>query len=153
MQDKHVYSALDQKFNTDPTPVNEKRPVAVQTDPGTELVDDDFDQARAALKDMIKKGQDAVDGIMSIARQSDHPRAFEVTGQLIKTVSDTAKDLLALQKQKKELSTVAPGAEAPKQIGTQNNIVFSGSTTDLIKMLRQQDEKIINADTSTSEEN
>jgi hypothetical protein len=96
---------------------------------------------------MIKKGQTAVDDIMGIARQSDHPRAFEVTGQLIKTVAETAKDLLALQKQKKDLVTVQ--ADAPKQIGTQNNIVFSGSTNDLLKMLKQNNEKVIDADPTT----
>ena len=113
------------------------------------MVEDDFEQARTALKQMISKGQTAVDDIMSIARQSDHPRAFEVTGQLIKTVAETAKDLLALQKQKKDLTTIA-GPEAPKQIGTQNNIVFSGSTNDWLKLLKNKDEKVIDASDSSS---
>lgn len=138
LQDKNVFSALDSKFGTQPTAVP-----AVQKKHEV-LIDDDFDQARAALKDMIQKGQHAVDDIMSIARQSDHPRAFEVTGQLIKTVAETAKDLLALQKQKKDLSVPVTG-EQPKQIGTQNNIVFTGSTNDLLKALRNQDEKTIDA--------
>ena len=103
------------------------------------------------VKDMIKKGQTAVDDIMGIARQSDHPRAFEVTGQLIKTVAETAKDLLALQKQKKDLIRPEAG-EAPKQIGTQNNIVFSGSTNDLLKMLKNQNEKVIDADPTKTQE-
>ena len=152
MQDKNVYGALDAKFNSDPTPVAAAVPetLAVKAAPVSQpevLIDDDFDQARQALKDMIKKGQTAVDDIMGIARQSDHPRAFEVTGQLIKTVAETAKDLLALQKQKKDLVTVQ--ADAPKQIGTQNNIVFSGSTNDLLKMLKQNNEKVIDADPTT----
>ena len=152
MQDKNVYGALDAKFNSDPTPVVAAVPETpvVQAAPVSQpevLIDDDFDQARQALKDMIKKGQTAVDDIMGIARQSDHPRAFEVTGQLIKTVAETAKDLLALQKQKKDLVTVQ--ADAPKQIGTQNNIVFSGSTNDLLKMLKQNNEKVIDADPTT----
>lgn len=155
MQDKNVYSALDAKFNSDPTPVNttpapEPRSVkAALTEPAA-LIDDDFEQARNALKDMVKKGQDAVNDIMGIARQSDHPRAFEVTGQLIKTVAETAKDLLALQKQKKDLVTVQ--ADQPKQIGTQNNIVFSGSTNDLLKMLKNQNEKVIDAAPTTNQE-
>jgi hypothetical protein len=153
LQDKNVYGALDAKFNSAPTPVApataEAAPVVRSglTEPDA-LIDDDFEQARSALKDMVKKGQDAVNDIMGIARQSDHPRAFEVTGQLIKTVAETAKDLLALQKQKKDLNQV-PAAEAPKQIGTQNNIVFSGSTNDLLKMLKQNNERVIDADTST----
>jgi len=153
--DKNVYGALDQKFNTVATPVVEAQiqqaPVQVRTASEEKTVDDDFDQARLALKDMIKKGQTAVDDIMGIARQSDHPRAFEVTGQLIKTVAETAKDLLALQKQKKELSRPEAG-EVPKQIGTQNNIVFSGSTNDLLKMLKNQNEKVIDADTTKTQE-
>lgn len=150
MQDKDVFKSLDQKFNTDPTPlpsIKEVEDIVVPQDVKDEaMIESDFDQARMALKNMIQKGQSAVDEIMNIARQSDHPRAFEVTGQLIKTVSETAKDLLALQKQKKDLVAPVPTADAPKQIGTQNNIVFSGNTTDLIKMLKQQHhEKVINA--------
>jgi hypothetical protein len=144
MQDKDVFKSLDQKFNTQPTEV----PQVIKDEA---MIDNDFDQARMALKMMIKKGETAVDEMINIARQSDHPRAFEVTGQLIKTVSETAKDLLALQKQKKELSAPAPN-EAPKQIGTQNNIVFSGNTNDLLKLLKTQNEKVIDASDSTQED-
>jgi hypothetical protein len=155
LQDKNVYGALDAKFNSAPTPVNttpapEPRAVKAALNEPAALIDDDFEQARNALKDMVKKGQDAVNDIMGIARQSDHPRAFEVTGQLIKTVAETAKDLMALQKQKKDLVTVQ--ADAPKQIGTQNNIVFSGSTNDLLKMLKNQNEKVIDADPTKTQE-
>jgi hypothetical protein len=156
MLDKNVYTALDAKFNSAPTPQVQPEPAVVAPVPAVAnkqiepeaLIDDDFEQARTALKDMIKKGQTAVDDIMGIARQSDHPRAFEVTGQLIKTVAETAKDLLDLQKQKKALSAPVPGAEEPKQIGTQNNIVFTGSTNDLLKMLKNQNEKVIDADSA-----
>lgn len=150
MQDKHVFAALDQKFGSEPTvPQVQAAPVALI--PATEeMVEDDFDQARQALKNMLMKGQDVVNDMANIAKQSDHPRAFEVTGQLIKTVAETAKDLLALQKQKKELSAPAPGTEAPKQIGTQNNIVFSGSTTDLIKMLKNKTENVIDAEPNSN---
>ena len=150
MLDKHVYDALDKKFGTDPT-VPVQAPVEIKKTPNETIIEDDFDQARTALKDMIRKGQDAVNDIMGIARQSDHPRAFEVTGQLIKTVAETAKDLLALQKQKKDLNQI-PAGEAPKQIGTQNNIVFQGSTNELLKMLKQNNEKVIDADPTTSKD-
>ena len=156
MLDKNVYTALDNKFNSEPTPIQAQAPVpapvpqVVKKEESTELIDDDFDQARLDLKDMIKKGQTAVDDIMGIARQSDHPRAFEVTGQLIKTVAETAKDLLALQKQKKDLVALPAGTEQPKQIGTQNNIVFTGNTSDLLDMLKTQDEKIIDVEPDSS---
>lgn len=134
LQDNQVFSALDAKFNTPTTAL----PV-VQTE-GQVTVEDDFDQARQALKRMITKGESVLDDMMNVARQSDHPRAYEVAGQLIKTVGETAKDLLALQKTKKELQ---PQEEPkPQQIGTQNNIVFAGSTTDLLRALKQKNEVI-----------
>lgn len=157
MLDKNVYTALDAKFNSAPTPVIAPEPAAVPAAVNTQqvqteaLIDDDFEQARTALKDMIKKGQTAVDDIIGIARQSDHPRAFEVVGQLIKTTAETAKDLMDLQKQKKQLSAPQAGEE-PRQIGTQNNIVFSGSTNDLLKMLKNQNEKVIDADPTKNQE-
>ena len=141
MLDKNVFKALDDKFNSEPTDL----PVQIEPPKQEELIDDDFDQARQALKNMLVKGQDILNDMASIAKQSDHPRAFEVAGQLIKTVGETAKDLMALQQQKKELSRPEAG-EAPKQIGTQNNIVFSGSTTDLIKMLKNKQENVIDAE-------
>ncbi len=135
MQDKHTFAALDKTFGTEITPVPEVVAVPV-------TVEDDFDQARQTLKNLISKGEIALDGMMDVARQSDHPRAYEVTGQLIKTVAETAKDLLALQKAKKDIQGPE---EKPQQIGTQNNIVFAGSTTDLIKALRNKGEKVIDA--------
>lgn len=149
MQDKHVFNALDSKFNSAPTPI-EAAPVVRKEPEPSEIIEDDFDQARRALKNMLDKGQDVVNDMANIAKQSDHPRAYEVAGQLIKTVAETAKDLLALQKQKKDLSAPAAG-EAPKQIGTQNNIVFSGSTTDLIKMLKNKNENVIDVEPDSKE--
>jgi hypothetical protein len=81
---------------------------------------------------LISKGNEAVDGILHIAKNSDHPRAYEVVGQLIKTVSDVAKDLLEVQKRKKELEKI----DAPK-IQTQNNL-FVGSTSELLKAMKGQ---------------
>jgi len=133
LQDKKVFDALDEKFNTPPTNLPAPVPPPASVDPE---VDDDFEQARGALKRMIAKGETALDDMINVARQSDHPRAYEVTGQLIKTVAETAKDLLALQKTKKELQS--PEEVKQQQIGTQNNIVFSGSTADLIDMLREK---------------
>lgn len=136
MQDKHTFAALDQAFGTAVTPIPEAPVVTV-------TVEDDFDQARQTLKNLISKGEQALDGMMDVARQSDHPRAYEVTGQLIKTVAETAKDLLALQKAKKDIQ--GPEERPQQAIGTQNNIVFAGSTTDLIKALRNKGENVIDA--------
>lgn len=94
-------------------------------------VEDDADHARETLRTLIDKGNEAIDGILHIAKNSDHPRAYEVAGQLIKTVSDTAKDLLEVQKRKKELQK-----EDKPKIQTQNNM-FIGSTHELLKAMKQ----------------
>lgn len=130
MLDKDVFESLDEKFNTQVTSIPEK------VEP--EVLEDDFQQARLALKNMISKGQTAVDEIMHIARQSDNPRAFEVVGQLIKTVGDAAKDLLALQKTKKEITGAKNKEDVPRQIGTQNNILVTGTTNDILNMINQE---------------
>ena len=78
-----------------------------------------------------------------LARSSEHPRAYEVTGQIMKTVSDVAKDLLSLQKQKQDIDR--PNKDATPQIAQQNNILFTGSTEDLLKMLGNRDSKTIDA--------
>jgi hypothetical protein len=130
LQDKHAFNALDSKFGTAPTQA--VVPVTPTAEPAE--IQDDFEKARSTLRALLDKGEAALDGMMDVAKQSDHPRAFEVTGQLIKTVADTAKDLLALQKTKKELQT--PEEVKQQQIGTQNNIVFQGSTSELIDLMR-----------------
>jgi hypothetical protein len=88
------------------------------------------------------KGQQAVDGILDVAEASDHPRAYEVAGQLIKNVADTADKLIDLQKKMKDLD-----AEDKKNTpSTVNNTMFIGSTAELQKMLKKQKE-INNTDT------
>ena len=106
-------------------------------------IEDDYDLARRTLREVITKGSSALDDALMLARSSEHPRAYEVTGQIMKTVSDVAKDLLALQKQKQDIEK--PTKEAMPQIGQQNNIVFAGSTEDLLRMIKQQDVKTIDS--------
>jgi hypothetical protein len=95
LQDKTVFAALDSAFETAPTALPARIDAGLPAP--TQRVEDDFEQARDTLRNLISKGEQALDGMMDVARQSDHPRAYEVTGQLIKTVAETAKDLLALQ--------------------------------------------------------
>ena len=89
------------------------------------------------------KGQEAVDGILDVARASDHPRAYEVAGQLIKHVADTTDKLIDLQGKMKELDK-----EEKKGPSTVNNALFVGSTAELQKLLKQQ--KDINNKTETT---
>lgn len=96
-------------------------------------IENDSDFARKNIVNLIEKGNNAIDHLLRVAIESEHPRAYEVASGLIKNLSDLNKDLLQIQKTKKEL--------LPKP--TENNnlnidkAVFVGSTTDLIKMLKQ----------------
>lgn len=101
--------------------------------------EDDFDLARDTLRNLIHKNDAVLSELVQIARNSEHPRAFEVVGQLVKTQSDIAKDLMGLHKQKKEIL----GDEVAQNIKQQNNIVFAGSTSDLMKLISSQRAKTI----------
>lgn len=115
-------------------------PVAIPNQNQSINMESDFDLARDTLKNLILKNNNVIDEIINIASQSEHPRAFEVAGQLIKAQSDIAKDLMNLHKQKKEVS----GEDTPS-IHTQNNIVFTGPTSDLMKMISAQRVKTIDS--------
>ena len=102
--------------------------------------DSDFDLARDTLRDLILKNNAVIDDIVSLARSSETARPFEVAGQLLKTQSEIAKGLVDLHKQKKDIEQ-----DDPDKIQTQNNIVFAGSTSDLMKMISSERSKTINA--------
>jgi hypothetical protein len=107
-------------------PVEPKKP-AVPEDPQK-----DYDYTRANLYNLISKGQEAIDGILEIAQESGHPRAFEVAGQLIKSVGDVSDKLMDLQKKMKDLD--APTKNGPTTV---NNSLFVGSTAELSKLIKQ----------------
>jgi len=93
----------------------------------------DFDTGRENLYKMLDKGNDAIDGILALAKEGEHPRAYEVAGQLIKTVADVSKDLMAMQEKLKKLK------EVPNQGPTSvTNALFVGSTTELTKLLKEK---------------
>ena len=102
--------------------------------------DDDYQLARQTLRKLIIRGEDTLDEMINLAKNSEHPRTYEVAGQLIKTMSDVAKDLLHLQKQVKDIETPSKNQG---QIGNQTNNVFVGSTEELIRLLKKDDGKII----------
>ena len=93
--------------------------------------DIDYNYARENYYNLIERNQDAVEEMLEIAKQSEHPRAFEVVGQLIKSGLDANKDLMGLHKTKKELSIERGGPTT-----TVNNAVFVGSTAELQKLLK-----------------
>ena len=93
----------------------------------------DYEYSRGNLYSLIEKGQEAINGILDVAQGSDHPRAYEVAGQLIKSVADSTDKLMDLQKKVKEIDE--EGAKA--QGNVTNNALFVGSTTELSKMLKK----------------
>ena len=99
----------------------------------TNDVDKDYDYTRANLYSLIEKGQESLNGIMELAGESASPRAYEVAGQIIKSVADTTDKLMELQKKVKEIDE---DKGRPTQVT--NNALFVGSTSDLSKMIKQQ---------------
>ena len=113
---------------------------ATTPEENTELVipqdkdpDSDFETGRENLYKLLDKGNDAIDGILALAKEGEHPRAYEVAGQLIKTVADVSKDLLELQEKLKKIKNVPD--KGPKSV---TNALFVGSTTELQKLLKDK---------------
>ena len=96
-------------------------------------VEKDYKYTRGQLYSLIEKGQEAINGIMEVAGESASPRAYEVAGQLIKSVADTTDKLVDLQKKVKELDEDSP--KSPNSVT--NNALFVGSTSELSKMLKK----------------
>ena len=95
-------------------------------------VEKDYEYSRANLYSIIEKGQEAINGIMEVAGESASPRAYEVAGQLIKSVADTTDKLMDLQKKVKDVNE-----DAPKTNNVTNNALFVGATSELSKMLKK----------------
>jgi len=102
----------------------------------TNAIEDDAEYARQNLRKLIDKGNDAANHIVEIAKQSEHPRAFEVAANMMKNLADMNKDLLEIQKRKKDLTGVA---ETKGNINV-DKAVFVGSTTELVKFLKSNKE-------------
>lgn len=97
----------------------------------------DYEFARSNLYQVIEKGTYALDSLLELAKASEHPRAFEVVGQLTKTLVDANKDLLDVQKKVKDLKKEEEKLESDSK-GTVNNNLFVGSTADLLKMMKDE---------------
>ena len=90
----------------------------------------DYKYTRNTLYGLVERGQDAIEGILDLAKESEHPRTYEVAGQLIKTVSETSEKLLQIQKMMDDLED-----DRPKNQTTNQNL-FVGSTAELQKLLK-----------------
>ena len=100
-----------------------------------ENVDKDYDTARNNLYNLLNQGKDALFHALEIAKQSEHPRAFEVVGNLMKQLADTNEQLLALSERKVKLDAPKQQEGQPNKQVTNNNAIFVGSTSELSKML------------------
>ena len=115
---------------TDVTPGGLKKPDRLTKDDITR----DYEYTRGNLYSIIEKGQEAIDGILEIAQESEMPRAYEVAGQLIKSVSDATDKLIDLQKKLKDVNE----EQVVKGPSTVNNSLFVGSTADLAKLIKSE---------------
>ena len=131
-------SKIDDKLNevldiaNDVTVEEVKKTLSI-TAPEDKDPDVDFETGRKNLYNLIDKGNEAIDGILELAKEGEHPRAYEVAGQLIKTVSEVSQNLLDLQDKLKKVKEVPNNA--PKNV---TNALFVGSTTELHKMLKEK---------------
>ncbi len=108
-----------------------KEPVATGA-PNDESIDADYEYARENLKLFIEQGKVAMENIIFLAKEGESPRAYEVVGQLIKTLSDTNKDLLDLGKKVKDLKSKKDETQQPQHV---TNALFVGSTAELQKLI------------------
>ena len=125
------YDSLNDTFNTDDS-VEVDAIVKAEEETKPNDVNKDYDYTRGNLYSLIEKGQEAINGIMEVAGETASPRAYEVAGQLIKSVADTTDKLADLHKKVKDIE-----ADNPKTQNTvTNNALFVGSTSELSKMLK-----------------
>ena len=113
--------------------VEEKPKDIIVRDDTLDDIDSDYKYQRENFYNLIERGQDAIQGILDIAQQSDHPRAYEVAGNLIKQVSEVTEKLGDLQEKMKKLKEVPNNA--PKNV---TNALYVGSTAELQKLLKKK---------------
>ena len=116
-----------------PTDAPKAKPLMVIEDKN-KSVEADFDHARKNLRDLAAKGDLALDTLLQVASASEHPRAYEVAANLIKTLADLNKDLLDIQKKKQDLT----GSKPTENKTVIDKAVFVGSTAELVKMIKNQ---------------
>ena len=125
------FDEINDTFDVDGEILPVDKPEIMKPDQ-TDEVNKDYEYTRGNLYSLIEKGQEALDGALELAQESDSPRAYEVTGQLIKSVSDATDKLIDLQKKMKEL-----GEDKSGPTHVTNNALFVGSTADLQKLLKK----------------
>ena len=132
------FDQLDDAFNVATEVVTEALPAKVEKQNPDRLTKDDiekdYEYTRGNLYSIIEKGQEAINGILELAQESEMPRAYEVAGQLIKSVSDATDKLMDLQKKLKDVEEEKV-AKGPSNV---TNALFVGSTADLAKLIKSE---------------
>ena len=128
------FDAIDDALNVESSIVETEKSAPIKRPEEKNDIKKDYEYTRANLYSLIEKGQEAINGIMELAGESASPRAYEVAGQLIKSVADTTDKLADLQKKLKDLEAETC-AKGPNSVT--NNAVFVGSTSELQKLLKQ----------------
>lgn len=130
--------AISDFLDTPPTIAEPRNIVSKPQEKGLDQnAQDDYEEVRGNLKQIIQDGGDAVDGLSKIAKESESPRAYEVLGGYLKTLADVNNQLMQLHKQKQEI-TPKSGESGETGEGVTNNNVFVGSTEELQKYLESQ---------------
>lgn len=131
------FEDIDKALDIEPTEIkseivkSEISPIVKKEE--SDQLQKDYEYSRGQLYSIIEKGQEAINGILELAQESDSPRAYEVAGQLIKNVGDVTDKLIDLQKKMKDINQEQKGS-VPTNIT--NNAVFLGSTAELQKFLK-----------------
>ena len=118
---------------------NTNLPITIEAEKVPDDIDQDYALSRRTFRDLIDKGNSAIEGITDLAKESESPRAYEVLATLIKTVADTTKDLYDLQKKTKDLKTEETKV-AEASVTNIDKAVFVGSTSDLLKQIKNNNE-------------
>ena len=128
------FDDLNDAFNveTDIVPTETMKVQKKEVKSNDDHIQKDYEYTRGNLYSIIEKGQEAINGILELAQESEMPRAYEVAGQLIKSVTDATDKLMDLQKKLKDVNE----EEKSKGPSTVNNALFVGSTSELSKILK-----------------
>jgi predicted house-cleaning noncanonical NTP pyrophosphatase (MazG superfamily) len=130
-----IDTKLSEVFEVEPTATSEviQNQPEIVIDSNSDKIDSDYEITRINLRKLLVQGQEALQNALEVAKQSEHPRAFEVVGNLMKQLADVNQQLLELHQQKQKLD--APKEAAKKEV-TNNNAIFVGSTAELNKLIK-----------------
>lgn len=112
------------------------------------IEDDDFEFTRKKLRELVTQGSDAFEDMIQVAKESEHPRAYEVLSGMMKNIGDVSEKLIDIAKKKKDMDNIGKG-KSPEQLppgSTVTNNVFMGSTDELQKFLLNQQNQVIDVD-------